>query len=116
MTDMMRHLTRDEVLAIARLQWRELQLAGEDPDADITKMRPRRGEPEWDFWARKVMADPGVILTEDGVYTVRRKDQDKEEYTARSAAASPPLSDDAKAAIRAAADEYWAIVRERRTA
>lgn len=101
---------------------------------DITRMRRRRGESERDFWERKVAADPDVIVTDrrigrqrpdesraeyeerlrvappsDGrrVIVLRREGETSEEYSARLQAAAPPLSEEAKAEIRGASDEYW---------
>jgi transcriptional regulator with XRE-family HTH domain len=59
-------------------------------------------------------ADPDIRVTADEVEVLRRPGESEEEYRERSASAAPPLTDDAKAAIRAAGDEYWANVRRER--
>lgn len=71
----------------------------------------RRQEPEP---TRIDPDDPDVIVTDRGTIRVlHRPDETHEEYEARLHAASPPLSEEQKDTILAAAKEYWAIIRER---
>ena len=58
--------------------------------------------------------DPDVTVTRDEIEVRRRPGESTEEYIARSLDASPPLGDDAKAAIRSAADDYWMNTRRRK--
>lgn len=58
--------------------------------------------------------DPDVTVMSDEVEVLHRPGETREEWSERFQAASPPLSAEAKAAIRAAGDEYWMSVRASR--
>jgi len=58
--------------------------------------------------------DPLVIVTEDGIEVLRAPGESEDDYHERGAAASPPLTDEARAAIRSAGDGYWERDRERK--
>jgi hypothetical protein len=58
--------------------------------------------------------DDYVLIMEDRVIVLHREDETPGEYRARLRAAKPPLSARQEQVIRAAAAEYWEIVRERR--
>jgi len=51
--------------------------------------------------------DPDVIVSATEIEVRHRPGESEEEYRERFLAASPPLTDGARAAIRSAADEYW---------
>lgn len=58
--------------------------------------------------------DPLVIVSEDGVEVLRAPGESEDDFHERFMAASPPLTDEARAAIRLAGDEYWERERDRR--
>jgi len=69
-----------------------------------------------DEWAARIRREfPDVIITGDRVTVPHREGESREEYLERFRACAPPFSEKQESVIRAAANEYWQIVRERRS-